>query len=95
MMALEGNVEGALGAYREATRVYRDLDLPLHLGLCLMDLGTLLDPALPEVSAAAAEARVIFERLGSPPLLARLEAGLEARLDAHQRTPAKAPSSVG
>ncbi|MGZ3640642.1 MAG: AAA family ATPase [Candidatus Limnocylindrales bacterium] len=95
MMALEGNVEGALGSYREATRVYRDLDLPLHLGLCLMDLGTLLDPALPEVSAAAAEARVIFERLGSPPLLARLDAGLEARKDAQQRAPAKAPSSVG
>ncbi len=76
LAALEGDTQGALAGYRDAVRRYRDLDLPLHLGFCLLDFGTLLGWDVREAAAAAEEARAIFERLGSPPLLARLDAGL-------------------
>jgi class 3 adenylate cyclase len=79
VMAMDGDVDGALAAYREAERICRALDLPFLLSMSLMEAGTLLDPAIPAVAAAAVEARAIMERLGSPPLLARLDAMLDAQ----------------
>jgi class 3 adenylate cyclase len=81
VMAMDGDVDGALAAYREAERLCRALDLPFLLSMSLMECGTLLDPAIPAVAAAAVEARAVMERLGSPPLLARLEAMLEAQAE--------------
>ncbi|MGZ6259077.1 MAG: ATP-binding protein, partial [Candidatus Limnocylindrales bacterium] len=79
VLAMDGDVEGALAAYRESESLYRMLDLPFQLSMCLMEAGTLLDPAIPAVAAAAVEARAIMEHLGSPPLLTRLDAMLEAQ----------------
>ena len=78
-MALDGDADGALAAYRESERMFRALEMPFPLATGLMEAGTLLDPAIPAVAAAAVEARAIMEPLGSPPLLARLAAMLEAQ----------------
>ncbi|MHB8460705.1 MAG: ATP-binding protein, partial [Candidatus Limnocylindrales bacterium] len=74
--ALEGDRAGALADYRAAIAAYRDLRLPLHLGMSVLDFATLIGPDVPDARAAADEAREIFTRLGSPPLLVRLGAGL-------------------
>jgi class 3 adenylate cyclase len=76
LQALLGQREASSAVYRDALRHWRELDVPFMLGLCLLDFATLVGPREPEARAAADEARAIFTRLGSPPLLARLEAGL-------------------
>jgi len=76
LQALLGQREASSALYRDALRHWRELDVPFMLGLCLLDFSTLVGPREPEARAAADEARAIFTRLGSPPLLARLEAGL-------------------
>jgi class 3 adenylate cyclase/tetratricopeptide (TPR) repeat protein len=76
VVALEGDRDAAVAGYRESIRTLRDMDLPFNIGLTLLEFGTLVGPDEPEAAAAAAEAREIWTRLGSPPLLARLEAGL-------------------
>ena len=80
-MAMDGDAEGALAAHRESERFYRAVDMPLLLSIGLMEIGTLLDPSIPAVAAAAGEARAIMERLGSPPLLARLDAMLKRQAE--------------
>ena len=45
--------------------------------LTSIDMATLLDPAEPEVRAAAASAREVLTRLGAKPFLARLDAAME------------------
>ncbi|HWB68928.1 MAG TPA: hypothetical protein VG518_03035, partial [Solirubrobacterales bacterium] len=77
--AIGGETDGALAAYRECLRHFQALEMPFPRSMALMEAGTLLDPAIPAVAAYAAEARAQIERLGSPPLLARLDAMLEAR----------------
>jgi len=76
LRALEGDRSAAIAAYREAIRSWRDMDVPFWLGLTLLEFATLVGPGEPEARAAADEARAIWTRLGSPPLLARLDAGL-------------------
>ncbi len=49
----------------------------LELGLSQLDHAVLIGPADPVARAAADEARAIFERIDSPPLLERLRLGLE------------------
>ena len=95
VMAMDGDVEGALAAYRESERLHRVLDMPFPLSMTLMEAGTLLDPAIPAVAAAAVEARAIMERLGSPPLLARLDAMQEAQAARFGRERAGRPSGSG
>ena len=62
--------------YRTALRNWRDLGLPFDEALTAIDMATLLDPAEPEVRAAAESARETLARLGAKPLLTRLEAAL-------------------
>ena len=57
--ALEGRTADALALYREALRAWRDLGLAWDEALCAIDMAMLLDPAEPEVQAAA-------ERAGDP-----------------------------
>jgi class 3 adenylate cyclase/tetratricopeptide (TPR) repeat protein len=59
--------------YREAARHWRELELPLELGLCQMDCAFLLGPDDSQAAAAAQEAKEIFTRLQATPLLDRLE----------------------
>jgi hypothetical protein len=74
--ALEGRVAESLALYREALRAWRDLGLACDEALCAVDMTIVLDPALPEVVAAAASGREILTRLGGRPILERLEAAL-------------------
>ena len=54
-------------------------------------MATLLDPAEPEVRAAADSAREILNRLGARPLLARLEAAIERPVSMRMPEPARSP----
>ena len=74
--ALEGRPSDALALYREALRAWRELGLAWDEALCGLDMATLLDPAEPEVRAAADSAREILTRLGAKPFLERLEVAL-------------------
>ncbi|HYC06907.1 MAG TPA: hypothetical protein VEG29_03190, partial [Candidatus Binatia bacterium] len=74
--ALEGRPTEALAGYRQALTTYRDLDLAWDEALCAIEMATVLDPADPEVRAAADAARPILIRLGAMPFLARLDEAL-------------------
>jgi class 3 adenylate cyclase/tetratricopeptide (TPR) repeat protein len=69
VQALGGNRSAAEEGYAEAAERLRELDLPLALGFCLLDRHLLLGDEV-----AGDEAGAIFERLGAPPLLARVRA---------------------
>jgi tetratricopeptide (TPR) repeat protein len=74
LASLEGNPNDALSIYREALRTWDDLSLAWDAALCGLDMATLLDPARPEVKAAAESAREILVRLEAAPFIARLDA---------------------
>jgi class 3 adenylate cyclase/tetratricopeptide (TPR) repeat protein len=74
LAALEGRTADALPLYREALRAWRDLGLAWDEALCGLDMALLLDPADPEVRAAAAAAREILVRLEAAPFIVRLDA---------------------
>ncbi len=76
LAALAGRWDEARMTYRTALRSWRDLGLPFDEALTAIDMATLLDPAEPEVRAAAESARETLARLGAQPLLTRLEAAL-------------------
>jgi len=82
--ALEGRSADALALYRNALRAWRDLGLAWDEALCGLDMSTLLDPADPDVRAAAEAAREILVRLGATPFVARLDDAL-----------ARSPETVG
>lgn len=72
--ALEGRTAEALAGYRAANAAWRSLDLPWDGALTAIDMAHVLDRGLPEVRAAAAEARQILTRIGARPFLGQLEA---------------------
>jgi class 3 adenylate cyclase/tetratricopeptide (TPR) repeat protein len=82
LAALDGRQSEALDGYREALEMWREMDVPVFRGLCLMDMVAVIAPSVPEAAAAADEARSLWTRLGAPPLLARLDE-LLARWEAH------------
>jgi tetratricopeptide (TPR) repeat protein len=73
LLALDGNLEDALAAYAEAAKSFREMELPLCIGMCQLEVATLIGPDHPAARAAAEEAKEIFTRLGSPPMLERLK----------------------
>lgn len=77
LAAIDGRPGEALGHYRDALQRWRELRLVVEEAFCAIDMATLLDPADPEVRAAAESARVILARLGAKPFLARLEAAMQ------------------
>jgi tetratricopeptide (TPR) repeat protein len=89
LAVLEGRPADALALYREALRAWRDLGLAWDEALCGLDMASLLDPADPEVRAAADAAREILTRLGAKPFLARLDAAMERQPAAAMREPAR------
>ena len=89
LAAAEGRRAEALGLYRDALRRWRDLHFVFDETLCVIDMATLLDPAEPEVRAAADAAREILVRLRAKPLLERLEAAIERPSSAPIPEPAR------
>ena len=53
-----------------------DLGVRWAAAITALDMAVLLDPADPEVRAAALSARAVMEELGATPFLARLDAAL-------------------
>ena len=80
--ARQGDVAEALGRYRDALEAWRDLGLLWDEALCGLDMALLLDPANPEVRAAADASRDILVRLGAVPFIERLDATLGRQPDA-------------
>ena len=76
LAALGGRPAEALAGYRDALRDWRDLGLAWDEALTAIDMATLLDPAEPEVRAAADRAREILAGLRAAPFLERLEAAM-------------------
>jgi class 3 adenylate cyclase/tetratricopeptide (TPR) repeat protein len=72
--ALEGRRRDALAAYGEVLRAWRDLGCAWDEALTAIDMATLLDPADPDVRAAAERGREILVGLRARPFLGRLEA---------------------
>jgi tetratricopeptide (TPR) repeat protein len=79
LAAGEGRVSEALGLYRDALRRWRDLRLVIDEVKGVVDMATLLDPAEPEVRAAAEAARETLVRIKAKPLLDRLDAAMARR----------------
>ncbi len=79
--ALEGRRADAIAGYREALRGWRQLGLAFDEAMAVLDLATLLAPGereMAEAPAAIETARGTLARLGAQPLLARLEAAIDA-----------------
>ena len=74
--ALEGRATDATAGFRNAIGLLRELDVPMYLGMGLVDCAIALGPDVPEGKAAAVEAREHWTRLNSPPMRARLDEGL-------------------
>jgi class 3 adenylate cyclase len=72
LLALDGRVDGALALYSDAAVRFRDLEMAGSLAMCQLEAAMLLGPRHPAARAAAEEAREIFTRLGSLPMLERL-----------------------
>jgi len=75
--ALEGRPDEARASYRTAMRGLADLGLRWERALASLDMAVLLDPADPDVRAAAASARETFDELGARPFAERLEEALQ------------------
>ena len=88
--ALEGDQGDAMARYRAAMAAWRDLGLAWDEALCGLDMALLLDPAEPEVRAAADSAREILTRLGAKPFVERLEEAIRQPSSAAARDPESA-----
>jgi hypothetical protein len=67
---------------------WRDLRMVVDESLCVIDMATLLDPAEPDVRAAADAAREILVRLRAKPVLERLDAAMARKAMARKATAA-------
>ena len=73
--ALQGRGPGALAAYREALKGWRQAGLAFDEALAVTDMASLLPPnerASAEVEASVEWARETLEQLGATPILERL-----------------------
>ena len=87
LAAVNGHSAEAIQLYRQALRAWRYLGLAWVEALCGIDMALLLDPAEPEVRAAADASREILNRLGAKPFLARLDAAIEPERSGSQPEP--------
>ena len=86
LAALEGRTVEAMAMYRDVLRAWCDLGLPWDEALAGIDMAMLLDPANPEVRAAAQRSREILVRLGATPFVERLDAALSRDLGSQVQT---------
>ncbi len=76
LAALDGRPAEALEGYVAGLREHRAMGTRWELACTAIDMAVALGPGVPEVLAAAEEARAILEELGAAPFLARLDAAL-------------------
>jgi class 3 adenylate cyclase/tetratricopeptide (TPR) repeat protein len=89
LAALDGRPAEALPLYRDSIRRFRDLGLPIDEAFTGIEMATLLDPAEPDVRAAADAAHEILTRLGGRPFLERLEEAVQRLPSADVPKPAR------
>ena len=73
LAGLGGDAARSASLFSQAADDWRTLRLPPVLAMCLIGQVAVLGRDHPSSAAADAEAREIFDRLGSPPMLARLD----------------------
>ena len=73
LAALEGRRADAVTDFRAAAAIFRELDLPLDLGLSQLEYAARVGPDDAGARAAAEEARAIFDLLGAGALRERLD----------------------
>ncbi len=76
LAAIDGRPDDALAQYHVALRLFDSVGMRLDRALTGMEMAALLDPAAPDVRAAAERAREILIELEATTLLARLDATL-------------------
>jgi class 3 adenylate cyclase/tetratricopeptide (TPR) repeat protein len=94
LAALEGRTTEALSLYREVLQAWRDLGLAWDEALTGIDMAILLDPADPDVRAAAASASEILVRLAAAPFIARLDVAMGAASGTPDRPSKQASNPV-
>ena len=77
LAAFDGEGSEAIRLFTASIRVLHDLGYVVDEATAAIDMATVLDPALPEVVAAAQSAREIFSRLHATAYLAQLDAAVE------------------
>jgi class 3 adenylate cyclase/tetratricopeptide (TPR) repeat protein len=87
--ALEGRTGEAAAAYRELIEAWRAADLPLDLGLTLLERAWLLGEADPALGKGELEAQAIFAAMGAETLIERLRSGAAQR----DKKPSRQPRS--
>ena len=80
--AMEGQGDAALHLYRQVLRGLEDLGVKWEAALVAIDMASVLDPADPEVQAAAAAARGDLMRVGAKPFIERLDAAMARQVPA-------------
>ena len=75
LAALEGRLNDAAVLYQEAIEQWRELDMPLDLALCELDLVMMLGANHPDATVAK-EAADIFAQIKTAPFARRLDAAL-------------------
>jgi hypothetical protein len=76
LAAFEGRTSEALSLFRDALARWRDIHMAWEEAMAGVDMAVLLDPSVPEVAQAAADARSILERLRAKPVLEVLDAAI-------------------
>jgi hypothetical protein len=99
VLALEGNSEESIAAYRRVIDEWRAADLRFDLALALLERALLLGAHDPEAAGGRDEAAAIFEEMGATGLLERLERGAAAgkadgKADAARTTSAREGATV-
>lgn len=81
LAALDGRKAEALEGYLVGLREHRAMGTRWELACTAIDMVVALGPDMPEVRAAAEEARAILAELGATPFVARLDAALARPAD--------------
>jgi class 3 adenylate cyclase/tetratricopeptide (TPR) repeat protein len=92
--ALEGRSREAVSLYRDASEAWRRLRVTWEEALTGLDMATVLDPSIPDVSAVAESTRAIFERLGATPYLERLDATVARDVGSTREREPSAPTET-
>jgi hypothetical protein len=94
LLALEGRTSEAMQAYRRVIDEWRDADLPLDLGLALLQRAVLLGAADAQAAEGLADARTVFAGMGAEGLVDRLVAAAGPSPEFAAAKPAAQPTET-
>jgi hypothetical protein len=91
LAAADGRIDDATAGFVDVLRRWDELEAHFLRAMVALDFVITVGPREPRARAAGEEARAVFERLRAAPLLARLDAALQAEPPAAARVAATAP----